>query len=171
METVTAPVLKVSTRREGERRPSRRLAWIAVAAPALGLTAWAAMAPIHVASREALFEIPRGTWARRMSGDRVEILPDHIRLTIGVRDVLLLRNLDDVPQTFGPTLLMPGQSLRLPFAQASSYQFACTAHASGQMTIDVEPFPQWPWTRLAWRARELFAPAPPPAHPDEAASR
>ena len=77
-------------------------------------------------------------------------------LTLGVRDTLVLKNLDDVPQIFGPTLMMPGQSFRLPFALASSYQFACTAHASGQMTVIVEEFPASPWARLRWRVRELF---------------
>jgi hypothetical protein len=91
-----------------------------------------------------------------MAGDPVEILPDEIRLTLGVKDILVLMNQDDVPQIFGPTLMMPGQSFRLPFAQASSYQFACTAHASGQMTVLVEPFPATPWARLRWRVRELF---------------
>lgn len=117
----------------------------------LGMTAWAALAPIGVVSREKVFEIPKGTWARRMSGDPVEILPDHIRLTLGLQDVLVLRNLDDVPQIFGPTLMMPGQSFRLPFASAARYDFACTAHASGQMTIVVDPFPSNPWQRLRWR--------------------
>jgi hypothetical protein len=115
-------------------------------------------APIHSTSRDQIFEIRKGTWARRMAGDPVEILPNEIRLTLGVRDVLVLRNLDDVPQIFGPTLMMPGQSFRLPFALASSYQFACTAHASGQMTITVEPFPATPWARLRWRVRELLRP-------------
>ena len=116
----------------------------------------AALAPISSPTREQLFEIPQGTWARRMAGDKVAILPDRIRLTLGLSDVLVLRNLDDVPQIFGPTLMMPGQSFRLPFAVASSYQFVCTAHASGQMTILVEPFPDTPWARLSWRARELW---------------
>jgi hypothetical protein len=123
---------------------------------ALGLTGWAALTPVSSPSRDEIFEIPKGTWARRMAGDPVEILPDEIRLTLGVKDILVLRNQDDVPQIFGPTLMMPGQSFRLPFAQASSYQFACTAHASGQMTILVEPFPATPWARLRWRVRELF---------------
>jgi hypothetical protein len=122
----------------------------------LGLTAWAALTPVSSPSRDEIFEIPKGTWARRMAGDPVEILPDQIRLTLGVKDILVLLNQDDVPQIFGPTLMMPGQSFRLPFAQASSYQFACTAHASGQMTILVEPFPATPWARLRWRVRELF---------------
>ena len=123
---------------------------------ALGLTAWAALTPVSSPSRDEIFEIPKGTWARRMAGDPVEILPDQIRLTLGVKDILVLLNQDDVPQIFGPTLMMPGQSFRLPFAQASSYQFACTAHASGQMTILVEPFPATPWARLRWRVRELL---------------
>jgi hypothetical protein len=121
-----------------------------VAAAALGL-AWAAFAPIRSPSRDQLFEIPRGTWARRMAGSKVEILPAELRLTLGVRDVLVLHNLDDVPQQFGPILLMPGQSFRLPFAMAASYQFACTAHASGQMSIVVEPNPVSPWARVRWR--------------------
>ena len=91
-----------------------------------------------------------------MAGDKVEILPNTIRLTLGVKDVLLLRNLDDVPQTFGPALMMPGQSFRLPFEVASDYQFACTAHANGQMTVIVEPDPQTPWARIGWRVREFL---------------
>ena len=134
-----------------------RLHWVLslIAAVTLAGTAWAGLAPIRSPSREALFEIPQGTWARRMSGSKVEILPAQIRLTLGLRDVLVLRNLDDVPQIFGPTLMMPGQSFRLPFAVASDYQFACTAHASGQMTIIVEPKPASAWGRLWWRLRNI----------------
>jgi hypothetical protein len=81
----------------------------------------------------------------------VEILPDRIDLTLGLNDHLLLRNLDDVPQQFGPVLVMPGQSFRLPFEVASTYSFDCTAHASGQMTIVVAEAPATPWDRLRWR--------------------
>jgi hypothetical protein len=132
------------------RTLGRGLAVLAGAAAAVLL--WAALAPVRSASRDALFEIPKGTWARRMAGAQTEILPDTIRLTLGVQDVLLLRNLDDVPQIFGPTLLMPGQSFRLPFQVASSYPFACTAHVSGQMTVVVDPEPTNPWLRVRYRA-------------------
>jgi hypothetical protein len=127
-----------------------------VAAAVLGVLAWAAFTPVTFASREETFEIPKGTWARRMAGNRVEILPSRLFLTLGIRDVLLLKNLDDVPQIFGPTLMMPGQSFRLPFEVASSYQFACTAHASGQMTVVVDDQPDSPWRRLLWRTRRIF---------------
>lgn len=122
----------------------------------IGALVWMALSPVRSVSRDSIFEIPQGTWARRMAGDKVEILPDRIRLTLGVRDVLVLKNRDDVPQIFGPTLIMPGQVLRLPFAVVSSNQFACTAHASGQMTVDVEPFPDTPWARIRWRTLEFI---------------
>ena len=122
----------------------------------VAVVVWAAATPVTFDSREELFEIPKGTWARRMAGAKVEILPARIDLTLGLHDVLLLRNLDDVPQVFGPTVLMPGQSFRLPFEVASSYSFACTAHLSGQMTIVVAPQPISPWERLRWRAAALW---------------
>ena len=117
----------------------------------LAVAAWAALAPLAVDSRDEPFEIPKGTWARRMAGDKVEILPNRSDLTLGLNDQLLLRNLDDVPQQFGPVLVMPGQSFRLPFEKASTYSFDCTAHASGQMTIVVAEAPATPWYRLLWR--------------------
>jgi len=117
---------------------------------------WAGFAPIHVDSREKLFEIPKGTYARRSAGDLVEILPSQIRLTLGLEDVLVLRNLDEVPQVFGPSIMMPGQSLRLPFERAARYDFVCTAHVSGQLTIFVEEEPVMPWSKIRWRVREWW---------------
>ena len=121
----------------------------------LGGLGWAALAPIRVASHDQLFEIPRGTSARRMAGDHVEILPQTIRLTLGLNDVLVLRNRDDVPHIFGPTLIMPGQSFSLPFTTASTYSFLCTAHADGQLEVVVDPPPAPGWDRLRWRWRRL----------------
>jgi len=136
-----------------------RLAWGLIwilGAACVGVLGWAALTPVHVDSREKVFAIPEGTWARRRSGDLVDILPSQIRLTLGLDDVLLLKNRDVVPQTFGPALLMPGQNFRLPFEVASDYQFACTAHSSGQMTVVVEPFPGSPFARVIWRATRLI---------------
>jgi hypothetical protein len=132
-------------------RQLRRLLLVAAAVTSAGV-ACASVVPIHFDSREELFEIPRGTWERRMAGQNVDILPQEIRLVLGSRDILVLRNRDDVPQIFGPTLIMPGQTFRLPFDLASEYQFACTAHVSGQMTVTVEDALTSPWARLRWRA-------------------
>jgi hypothetical protein len=135
----------------------RRGGWFLLAPIGLigGALMLAAFAPLQVDSREAVFEIPPGTFARRMAGNKVEILPNEIYLTLGVQDLLLLRNLDEVPQIFGPTLIMPGQSFKLPFETASEYLFTCSAHASGQITITVDPNPTPGWQRLRWRARNL----------------
>ena len=134
---------------------SRRAWLISLPLAALAVVvAWAGFAPIEVLSREQAFDIPKGTWARRRAGDLVEILPQRIRLTLGLNDLLVIRNHDDVPQTFGPTIMMPGQSFSLPFERAASYQFVCSAHASGSLTIDVEPEPVTPWARIRWRVRD-----------------
>jgi hypothetical protein len=131
--------------------------WMVAALPPLAVAGWAGFAPIEPVSRDALFEIPNGTYARRRAGDLVDILPSRITLTLGLDDVLLLRNLDDVPQQFGPTILMPGQSFRLPFEVASENRFECTAHSSGQMIVVVEAEPRWPWQKIRWRARHWLS--------------
>jgi hypothetical protein len=115
----------------------------------------AAFVPVAVDNREQFFEIPKGTWARRHAGANVDILPQRMHLALGLRDVLVLRNLDDVPQIFGPTLIMPGQSFRLPFSNAGEFQFACTAHVSGQMTVVVDEGASAPWPRLRYRLAKL----------------
>ncbi len=114
-----------------------------------------AFIPVQYNSREEIFEIPAGTWANRMAGKNVDILPEEVHLALGVRDMLVLRNSDTVPQMFGPTLIMPNQSFKLPFELASEYQFACTAHVSGQMTVVVDPEPTAGLPRIEWRMKSM----------------
>lgn len=132
-----------------------RWALVGLAALAGMAGAGAAFVPVTIDNREQLFEIPQGTWARRRAGANVDILPQRMDLALGLRDVLVLRNLDDVPQIFGPTLIMPGQTFRLPFATAGEFQFACTAHVSGQMTVVVDQGLSAPWPRLRYRLAKL----------------
>lgn len=127
--------------------------WWLPALPVAALLAWAALAPLPAGPREQVFDIPAGTWARHMAGERSDVLPQTIYLTLGLRDVLVVRNSDRVPQTVGSILIMPGQSFRLPFATPSENQFDCTAHSSGQLTVLVAPWPAPGWQRLFWRLR------------------
>ena len=133
-----------------------RLLAIALAGAIFVLVVLASMWPITFKSREELFEIPKGTFARHMAGDHHDILPSEIDLVVGVHNVLTLKNSDDVPQIFGPTLLMPGQTLRIPFTRPSENSFNCTAHANGQLLVVVEATPAWPWERLSWRVRRML---------------
>jgi hypothetical protein len=129
---------------------------IAVAASTLGALSAAFIPLPTTATHDELHEIPPGTWARRMAGKPETIFPERIHLVLGLNDVLILRNRDEVPHQFGPALLMPGQSFRLPFSTPSEFQFACTAHSSGQMVIVVDPYPDTPWARMRWRAHQTM---------------
>jgi hypothetical protein len=132
-----------------------RFAAAALAVLALGALGWAALAPVAAASRDAVYEIPAGTSARRLAGEQRDVFPQTIRLTLGVRDVLVLRNADAVPHVFGPTLILPGQSFRLPFSTASTYSFECTAHPNGGLKVIVQSGPAPGWERFRWRWRRL----------------
>jgi len=132
----------------------RYWALLALAGIAAGGFAWAGLAPVGEEWREELHVIPKGTWARRSAGEKLDSVPGEIHMMLGVKDILVIRNADDVPQMFGPVLIMPGQSFRLPFGVATRYDFACTAHVSGQLTVFVKPKPAW-WELLQLRASAL----------------
>jgi hypothetical protein len=128
----------------------------ALAAAALGVAlalaaAWAALAPLPPMPRERVYVIPKGTGARQAAGQAVSPIPSRIRLLVGIQDVLVLRNEDDVPQAFGPIQLRPGQTYRVPFKAPATFDFACSVHEDGQVAIIVERAPAPGWARLRWR--------------------
>jgi hypothetical protein len=111
---------------------------------------YGALAPLREPSHERSFTFPRpGTKAGAPA--RVQALPRDIRLTLGVQDVLLLRNLDRKPHVFGPLQLRPGQEVRLPFEQAGQYLYACPDVAGGVLKVSVVRLPDPGWERLRWR--------------------
>ena len=117
--------------------------------------AWAALAPIGPRERAYLLDIPPGALARRQAGDIAAALPQTVRLTLGVRDVLHIKNRDAVPHYLGAILIRPGKDLRLPFEQPGSQEFTSSAHFGGKLTVLVEPWPDPGTGRLRWRLREL----------------
>ncbi len=130
--------------------------WELVAAVVAGLVAlatagWGALAPLPAMPRERVYVIPKGTGARQAAGQPVSPIPSHIHLWIGIQDVLVLRNEDDVPQAFGPIQLRPGQTYRVPFQVPATFDFACSVHEDGQVAIVVERAPAPGWARLRWR--------------------
>jgi hypothetical protein len=134
-----------------------RGAWIAAAAVALAGLAWAALAPLPAGPRELVYTIPPGTAARQARGERVSTLPSTVRLTLGVQDVLIIKNEDATEQRIGPALLAPGQSYRLPFRAPVEVPLMCSAHADGKFTIVVDAAPRPGVGRLQWRLRRLAA--------------
>ncbi len=110
----------------------------------------AALAPLGGATRERPLEFTRAAATRAPS------VPAELRLTLGVSDVLLLRNRDRAPHVFGQVLVAPGHVFRLPFEQAGSYPFACDAAPGARIVVHVLPEPDPGWPRLRWRLQALF---------------
>jgi hypothetical protein len=135
-----------------------RLRWLPLLGGLLilgGLAAagWLALAPIAprpAAERELLYVIPKGASARA-GGEGQSPLPSTVRLVLGVRDILVLRNDDEVPMQIGPLRLAPGQSYRLPFHQPGALQLACSFHQGIGFVLFVDPPPSPGWERLRWR--------------------
>jgi hypothetical protein len=122
----------------------------------LAIAGWAAFAPLPALPRERVYVIPKGTAARQAAGERVTPIPSRIRLLLGVQDVLVLRNEDEVPQAFGPIQLRPGQTYRVPFQVPATFDFACSVHEDGEVAIIVEGVPAPGWARLRWRVAEAL---------------
>ncbi len=98
-----------------------------------------ALAPLRNPSHERSFTFPAP--ASKQAAARAPALPREIRLTLGVQDVLLLRNLDRRPHVVGPLQLRPGQEVRLPFEFEGAYAYACPEVAGGTLTVRVVRLP------------------------------
>ena len=111
-----------------------------------------ARAPLGGGILAVLLDAPRGAGAGPRAGLQV---PAEIRLTRGVRDVLLLRNRDSAPLAFGPVDVAPGREFRLPFEEEGEFVFACPAVAGGSVRVRVLASPDPGWERLGWRLDNL----------------
>lgn len=118
---------------------------------------YAALAPIPPSSREHVLDIGRGTLARKNSNDISGALPLRIALTVGIRDVLHIKNKDSAAHFFGAVSLDPGEEIRVPFDEPGVRQFASSAHFGGTATVHIEPWPAPGTARLRWRIREWIA--------------
>jgi len=130
----------------------QRVRWGAALA-LVAVLLWAALAPVRYPTRERTFVFPRG--AAVLRGENVGLVPAEVRLTLGVRDVLLLHNRDIAPHVFGQVLVLPGRVFRLPFEQAGDYVYACDATLGQVVTVRVANQPDPGWARLGWRLRSF----------------
>ena len=136
------------------RRPSLYQAQLlflgGLALLALVAGAWAALAPLPALPKERVIVIPRGA-----ASLGPQPFPSDIRLTLGLQDVLVLRNEDDRAQLVGGIEVAAGQSLSIPFYRVQDFQLACSAHPSGQLRITVSARPDPGLGRLWWRLGRL----------------
>ena len=108
----------------------------------------AMLAPLRGASQVLLLAFPSTAQGQLA-------LPSEIRLTRGVRDVLLLRNDSPVPVVFGPLKIAPGSALRLPFDDTGLYTYACPPVLGKAVRVRVVDAPDPGWGRLRWRLDNL----------------
>jgi len=138
------------------RRPSSY--WVqviilgGVALLALAAAGWAALAPLPELPRERVIVIPKGA-----NSQSPQPFPSRILLTLGLQDVLVLKNEDDRPQLIGGIEVGAGQTLSIPFSRVQDFQLSCSAHPSGQLKISVSAKPGPGFGRLWWRIERLRA--------------
>jgi hypothetical protein len=87
--------------------------------------------------RQRVYVIPAGTAAGKVTVD----FPLVIELTVGVEDVLIIDNQDEVMHNFGPFSIAPHTQLTQEFDRPMEFQGVCTFHANQQMTLRVNPAP------------------------------
>ncbi|NNG22955.1 hypothetical protein [Telluria aromaticivorans] len=121
--------------------PAWRRHWplTVLAGGALLALLWSTLAPLRGGSHELLLEIAPGS---RQSA---------VRLTLGVQDVLLLRNATGKPLVFGPVQLAPGAAFRLPVEEAGEQDIPCPVLPGGMLRVRTVPIPDPGLERLRWR--------------------
>ena len=133
------------------RRAAAVAAALTVALLGLAGLAWAAFAPMPERGAALTFVIPPGTAARLKAGEPLSVLPSPVHLAVGVRDVLVLTNDDEVAHQVGPIILGSRQTYRIPFRRPGTFKYNCSLHTTGTLTLVIDPPPAPGFERLRWR--------------------
>lgn len=91
----------------------------------------------NAASREYVIVIPEGTGARIAAGEDPGVIPEEIRLVLGQKDVLVIKNHDTVGHQISDFWVGAGETLRQEFHSPAIYQGSCTIHKNEQVHIIV----------------------------------
>lgn len=120
----------------------------------VGLLGWLAMAH-WTTVRTMTFVIPPGTGERLALKQEVTNIPSELVFTLGVKDILIVENQDNVVHSFGPFVILPHTTLRQRFKTARVYQNTCTLHQDQQMTLVINPAP-WDIFNNTYQKGEQF---------------
>jgi plastocyanin len=85
-----------------------------------------------------VYSVPAGTIERLANGEDVAVLPQQIKLTLGVADILVIRNDDTQPMQVGPFKVEPGQSFTQQYYNRGTYALVCSIHRGEQLQIVVD---------------------------------
>lgn len=101
----------------------------------LGVAGWFLLARFEQA-RTVRYVIPTSA----AQGAAVNF-PREINFVIGVRDILVVENQDEVVHSFGPFVVLPHTTLVKRFNEVKVYQGGCSLHRNRQMKLVVHPAP------------------------------
>lgn len=112
------------------------LGWIIAGLLLVGTLVWFVTGPYETL-RRVVYVIPPGVAA----GQATLEVPDQIVLTLGIQDILVIENQDEVFHTFGPFVIAPHTTMTQRFEHVVNYQGACSFHQQRQMSLVVKPAP------------------------------
>ncbi len=112
------------------------LRWIILGLLLVGVLVWFVTGPYETL-RRVVYVIPPGVAA----GQATLEVPDQIVLTLGIQDILVIENQDEVFHTFGPFVIAPHTTMTQRFEHVVNYQGACSFHQQRQMSLVVKPAP------------------------------
>lgn len=92
--------------------------------------------------RELLYIVPLGTNAKLGLGEIKSVLPSEVELTVGVQDILVIQNQDNVPIEVANILIHPGQQYIQQFRHAGTFDLICSVHTGSKIKVVVNPPPQ-----------------------------
>ena len=92
-------------------------------------------------SRRVTYVIPPGTSRQLEAGSPGVDFPDEIVMTVGIQDIIVIENQDDVVHTFGPFVVGPRSILTKRFTTPLVYEGACTFHQDEHMRLVVNAAP------------------------------
>lgn len=92
---------------------------------------------LHEQSRQLVIVIPPGTAAQIEAGQSGNAPPHRIELTLGIQDVLVIRNEDSAWHQVGPYRIAPGHTLVQRFSRPGTVRATCTMYPGREVEIVV----------------------------------
>jgi hypothetical protein len=127
-----------------EQEPARTGGWglgivlIAISVVALvvaGVLIVRLVSPEEASGRVVTYVVPAGTADKVAQGEKIEIMPQEVRLEVG--DSLVIRNDDDTTALVGPYVVKSGTTLTQKFQRPQYLVGECSISGSGEIKIIV----------------------------------
>lgn len=132
--TQTSPALPIAT-----VTPGRAVTPAPAVTPTASASGTEGAAVVTSSGREIVFAIQPGTAQRQAAGEVVAMFPPEVKMTLGSKDILVIRNDDSVPVSIDGLLLDPGQKATQKYFTTGIFTLVCsTDYHNERVKIVVE---------------------------------